>query len=329
MEQVNETIIYRVLNNQGTAKEAKDVAQWLATPEGQEWLAIAIVTDAEMIEKNILPTTENIPTEEMLKIILNKIRRRQFRRTVVAYAAVLIPCFLMVALWLNLNERIGGALLTDSSLESIMVDKGKKKEVVFQDGSSVVLNSCSSIKYPHRFGLAERRIELEGEAYFDIESNKLRPFVVEMNDGTEIRVLGTQFNVSAYNESNEINITLIDGSIEFKDPRQTILMSADEHLKYDRTTKAITVSKFRDSERITSWIDDILYFRDTPLSEVLATLERRYDVKFQITDASLPEFTYSMKSHPGSTLESVLNDLESISSVRFTKQGNTYIVSRR
>lgn len=329
MEPVNETIIYRVLNNQGTAKEAKTVAQWLATPEGQEWLAASIARDAEMIERNILPTMENIPTEEMLKIILNKIRRRQLRRTIVAWAAVLIPCFLMVALWLNLNERIGGVLLADSSVETITVDNGKKKEVVFQDGSSVVLNSCSSIRYPHRFGLAERRIKLEGEAYFDIESNKLRPFIVEMNDGAEIRVLGTQFNVSAYNESGDISVTLIDGSIEFKDSTQTIIMNPNEHLNYDRKTKTIIVSKLRDSERSMSWVDDILYFRDTPLPEVLTMLERRYDVKFQMADESLSGFTYSMKTHPGSTLESILKDLESISSVNFTKKGDTYIVSRR
>ena len=266
MEPVNETIIYRVLNNRGTAKEAKTVAQWLATPEGQEWLAASIARDAEMIERNILPTMENIPTEEMLKIILNKIRRRQIRRTIVAWAAVLIPCFLMVALWLNLNERIGGVLLADSSVETITVDNGKKKEVVFQDGSSVVLNSCSSIRYPHRFGLAERRIKLEGEAYFDIESNKLRPFIVEMNDGAEIRVLGTQFNVSAYNESGDISVTLIDGSIEFKDSTQTIIMNPNEHLNYDRKTKTIIVSKLRDSERSKSWGVKLCFCPSSPLS---------------------------------------------------------------
>ena len=79
MEPLSKTTIFRVINNRGTAEEARRVAAWLAISEGQEWLAAAIIQDADLLDRNILPLLEDIPTEEMIRIILRNISRRRHR----------------------------------------------------------------------------------------------------------------------------------------------------------------------------------------------------------------------------------------------------------
>lgn len=329
MATIEKTTIYRVINNQGTEEEAKKVAAWLATSEGQEWLSEAIIRDADLIDRDIIPLLEDIPTDEMLRIIIRRINRRRHRRIFFTCAAALVPCFLIVAMWLNLNNKIGGALLADTDIETVTVERGKKKDIVFQDGSSITLNSCSSIKYPHRFGLSERRIILEGEAFFDIESNSLRPFIVEMHNSTEVKVLGTQFCISAYDDSEVIDITLINGSIEFSDPSQTVTLAPNEHLNYNKRTKEVSVVQLYDSSKKLLWMKNILSFRDTPLSDVLSTLGRHYDVTFHISNEDLKNYSYSLNVRSDEPIENILKDIESISAIRFEQQGKHYIVVER
>ena len=301
MEPLSKTTIFRVINNRGTAEEAKRVAAWLATSEGQEWLAGAIIQDADLIDRNILPLLEDIPTEEMIRIILRNISRRRHRRIIFTCAAALIPCLVLVGMWLNINKKIGGVLLADENIETVVVEKGKKKEIVFQDGSSITLNSCSSLRYPHRFGLSERRVQLDGEAFFNIESNNLRPFIVEINKNAEIQVLGTQFNVSAYEDSDDIDITLINGCIQFSDELNQNLL----------------------------WMENILLFRDAPLMDVLSTLERNYNVTFHISNEAVKSYSYSLKAKSDEPIERILEDMENISNISFEKQGKHYIVKHR
>lgn len=329
MEPLSKTTIFRVINNRGTAEEAKRVAAWLATSEGQEWLAGAIIQDADLIDRNILPLLEDIPTEEMIRIILRNISRRKHRRIIFTCAAALIPCLVLVGMWLNINKKIGGVLLADENIETVVVEKGKKKEIVFQDGSSIILNSCSSLRYPHRFGLSERRVQLDGEAFFNIESNNLRPFIVEINKNAEIQVLGTQFNVSAYEDSDDIDITLINGCIQFSDELQTITLNPNECLNYDKNTKEISVRQIGDANQNLLWMENILLFRDAPLMDVLSTLERNYNVTFHISNEAVKSYSYSLKAKSDEPIERILEDMENISNISFEKQGKHYIVKHR
>lgn len=329
MGNIDKTTIYRVLNNKGSEKETEAVCKWLATNEGQEWLSSALSKDAELLDTGVLPLEDNVPVEDMIRIILARINRKKRRRFIFGAAAVCIPCVVMIALWTNINKRLGGVLRADAAIETLVTGAGEKKEVIFQDGTSVKLNSATTIEYPHRFGIAERRIRLDGEAYFDVESNNLRPFIVEMDKGTEIKVIGTKFNVAAYNESSEICVTLIDGCVEFKDPKQKKVMSPNEYLEYDKNTQEISIVTLTDASKNTMWTENTIIFRDTPLLEVLRTLERQYGIYFSIEDESLLKHHYSLKISTSSSLEDILNDLESISAVKFITKNNRISVYKK
>jgi len=122
-----------------------------------------------------------------------------------------IPVVLVLGVALRLDRQVGG-IFSAAEYDEFVVDRGRRTQCLFQDGSIAYLNSESKIIYPVKFGLFERRIQLEGEAYFKVEHNTRRPFVVEF-EGGEIRVLGTSFNVKAYRGDDIVAVTLDEGRV--------------------------------------------------------------------------------------------------------------------
>ena len=142
---------------------------------------------------------------------MHKIRIRRFWNYTFKIAAVLIPLALIIGIYMDLNSRVD--LFASSGYEEVTVPKGERLQLMFQDGSKVYLNSDSHIRYPKKFGLSERKVELSGEGWFEVAKLKDRPFIVKLNE-LDIQVLGTTFNVNAYKEDPNISIALNTGIIK-------------------------------------------------------------------------------------------------------------------
>ena len=162
-----------------------------------------------------------------------------------------------------------------------------------------------------KFGLFERRIRLEGEAYFEVTHNPRRPFVVEF-EGGEIQVLGTSFNVKAYRDDDIVAVTLDEGRV----------------VLYDRRSGEGRIVRGADAMRYSIWKDDVISFRDTPLAEVLETLSRWYDVRFETDGQPDRPISYTFATD-NTLLDSVLREMELISPVRFERTKTEIKVSFR
>lgn len=327
----DDIIIQRVLNNRGTTQEAKDVVAWFETEEGQQWLSVAIEKDAMEIDRGRIGTINTPSVDAVLDRINRRIRQRRVKFYFGLAAAVVVPCFLMIGMWMYLNNRVGGLILSDDEMEIVEALPAKKKEIFFQDGSYVILNSASRIVYPHRFGLSERRVQLFGEAYFNIKSNSLRPFIVELEDKSNLTVLGTTFNVEAYSNSDIVKVELIEGALRFQSIKGSYQMRPNDRLIYSKENKSVNIIHgVSDIENSVSWRDDILMFKDTPLREVLSKLERGYGTKFIITSNTLKSYTFTMRVDLNDSLSDILKDIESISDLKFEKaeKEEGYIVKR-
>lgn len=210
----SEEIIDKVLFDLGTAKEAESVARWFKTDEGYAYLTKKMDADFLSIKKDYeeLAAGHDIPSEKMLDIILMRINKKRKLRLYMSAAAILLPLVLFAGLFFQLNSRVN--LLGRVEYDEIYVPKGKRLQMMFQDGTSVHINSDTKIRYPKQFGLGNRKVFLEGEAYFVVEKNSKRPFVIEMDSAT-IKVMGTSFGVQAYPEKTEISVTLDEGKINF------------------------------------------------------------------------------------------------------------------
>lgn len=320
MKRPADIVIRRVLNQTATQKDAVEVAAWLATDEGQAWLSGEMDTDADEFAKGTVPLLEGIPTEELLRRIDRIIDRAKRRHLLFRAAAILIPCALILGMWFNMNSRLGGVLFSTPAMEETASQRGERREIIFQDGSKVFLNAGTTISYPQHFGLTERRVVLDGEAYFEVTPNAWRPFIVEIGDAA-VKVLGTSFDIKAYGLEPKVDVVLIEGKVEFSHGERQYVMAPSQRLVFDKTDGKIRIFAEENAGRSVLWRKDMLSFRDAPLQEVITTLERWYDVKFEVQDDAAYRSTFSLQT-PQLPLPELLGEMQNISDVRFeTEKG--------
>ena len=288
MDRPTDKQIADVLAGLASAEEAKRVAQWFATDAGSAYLSEAF--DLDM--KSIRPGNEDlyvphaIPSEEVWRRIKKQIRRYRVRRMLFRVAAVVLPFVLLLGLYYQVDSRV--ELFGDTGYEEIYVPNG----------------------------LDSREVELSGEAYFVVSKNEKRPFIVEL-DGPSIHVTGTAFNVQSYPDEKEITVSLDEGRINMQlVSDKEIPVLPGQQAVYDKEHDACRILRGEDMEYLSMWKQDIIAFKDTPLSEVLVKLRRWYDVAFEVS-GDVPEDLLITLTSEQTLLENVLRDLGKITPLTF------------
>ena len=308
--------IEEVLAGIASPEDAKYVAEWFATKEGSDYLEAAMTRDSGLIKNEFadLYVDHDIPSKKILEQIRKNIRIKKLKRICFRVAAVLIPVVLIVGLYMQLNSKVD--LFGTSEYEEVVVDKGERIQIMFQDGTKVYINSDSKLRYPKKFALNTREVFLEGEAYFVVAKNKNRPFIVNLS-GPAIHVLGTSFNVQDYPENKDIVVCLDEGNINLTLPTEKKYpVKPGERLVYNKDNQQCTISKMNDMRRLSMWKQNVIVFKDTPLSEVIKILNRWYNVEFKVEDENVLKYVYTLTSD-NTLLEKVLMDLEKIAPVKF------------
>ncbi|WP_455584405.1 FecR family protein [Bacteroides sp.] len=308
--------IEEVLAGIATPEDAKTVAEWFATEEGSDYLETAMTRDSEQMRNDMaeLYIDHEIPSTKILEQIKNNIRKKKLRRISLRIAAVLIPAIFIIGFYIQLNSRVD--LFGTSEYEELVVAKGERIQIMFQDGTKAYINSDSKLRYPKKFALNSREVYLEGEAYFVVAKNKQRPFIVNLN-GPAIHVLGTSFNVQDYPENKNIVICLDEGHVNLTLPSEKKYpVQPGERLVYNKENNQCTISRMDDMQRMSMWKQNIIVFKDTPLPEVIKVLNRWYDVDFKVEDNRALAYVYTLTSD-NTVLEKVLTDLEKIAPVKF------------
>ena len=308
--------IEKVLNGLASPDEARHVANWLSTEEGQKHLS-------EQMDKDWLTMPEGseelyvghaIPSDEMYEAIVRHINRKKRRRLWLQVAAVAIPFLFILGGFYYLNQQVD--IFGTSEMCEIQTKKGERIQVVFQDGTKVYLNSGSKMTYPKQFGFSMRTVAFEGEGYFVVSANHNRPFMVQL-DKAEVKVLGTSFNVQAYEEDENITVTLDEGIINFKSwTNEQNKMKPGESMRLDKRNGKLTNLEVIDTKPISLWKDDIISFKNASLNDVIKVLNRWYDVAFVVESQEAYSYSYTITSE-NTTLEKVLNDLERVAPVLF------------
>lgn len=200
---------------------------------------------------------------------------------------------------------------------------GVRSVITLADGTKVSLNAASSLEFPRGFKGEKRLVYLEGEAFFEVQKNPEKPFVVITNK-IATTVVGTSFNIEAYPEGEQINISLIEGKVRveaFKDSDQhqkteETFLTPGEQVIYRKDEQALKKGKF-DRNAATAWKDGMLYFKKADFKEIIDKLEKWYGVKFKVLNQNQGDirFTGTFQN------ETLKNILEAISySQKFTYQ---------
>jgi len=268
----------------------------------------------------------HLPNREVSDDIVRKIKKRvnpaksmrEWIMRIAAFLFVPVTVFALYQYFYNSKETEFEPELISSNqivipeqkepMMSYSVNSGVKGLVELPDGSKVWLNGNSRLKCPGEFDTTCRMVELTGEGYFVVVSNKKWPMYVKTSKNITVKVTGTEFNLSSYDNDNELRFTLVSGNVTLikEKTRQSYDVESSEELIIPDGDKMRIKKSMSDIRISTSWKDGFLVFEDIPMSEVVKKMERWYGVSFKIDDPEILNyhFTANFKS------ESVVQVLE-------------------
>ncbi|MGC9355806.1 MAG: FecR family protein, partial [Mariniphaga sp.] len=235
-------------------------------------------------------------------------------------AAILFIPILAAALYFYTNQPFSEELLTLST------QKGEHTNVILPDGSKVWLNVDTKLSYPVNYGVKSRDLELEGEAYFEVEKNKELPFEITAGNVTT-KALGTRFVISAYPESSEIRSSLVEGSVEVEYMKDFTLLNPGQQLVVTKNKPGFVVKTF-DEEYELGWKNNQLIFRLTPFDHVITELEKWYDVNIDYNPAAFKSETLTVRFEQHETLENVLKVISRATGFKYSVEDKNIKITK-
>ncbi len=210
---------------------------------------------------------------------------------------------------------------------TISVPEGGEYQVLLSDGSSVRLNSCSSLTYPVPFSGDAREVKLTGEAYFDVTKSD-KPFIVKTAD-IDVRVLGTSFNLSDYTTDREASVTLVQGRVAVREhgDEEEIHITPGTRFEYNRETNQTSVEEV-DTELYVSWMKGVFKFEDMRLEDIMTKLNRWYDCTVTYSDDALRDLRFTGAAEKDRSAGYILELIESITDVKFEIDGKNILIKR-
>ena len=176
---------------------------------------------------------------------------------------------------------------------SVEAPLGSKTKLYLPDGTLVWLNAGSRMTYSQGFGVDNRKVELEGEGYFEVKRNEKIPFFVKTKD-LQLQVLGTKFNFRDYPEDHEVVVSLLEGKVGLNNllrEEKEAVLSPDERAVLNKANGLLTVESVTPSNA-SQWTDGYLFFDEELLPDIAKELERSYNVKIHIANDSLKTFRF-------------------------------------
>jgi len=201
--------------------------------------------------------------------------------------------------------------------------------VTLEDGTEVWLNAESQLRYPETFDAAERRVEISGEAYFKVARDEQRPFYV-VSGGQEVRVLGTEFNIHAYQDEAAVYTTLVSGSISLRPlhGKSQLVLTPGNQAVFSKDDTAARVHSV-DTDVVTSWRSDAFVFEDQTAEQIMRTLSRWYDFQYEFADQQAAQ-TIFMGSIPRyGSFADVVSIFHKMGGIRIRQNGKKIVISSR
>lgn len=207
---------------------------------------------------------------------------------------------------------------------SITTPKGGEYKLTLSDGTKIWLNANSTLKYPTSFTAATRQVQMTGEIYFEVAHDKKKPFHVQIGD-MDVEVLGTHFNIQAYEDEKEIRTTLVEGAVKVKSSEQSALLKPGQQIVYNAANNHLTNPAKVNLEEVTAWKEGYFLFNQSSLQDVLQQIMRWYDIEIKyLGEIPNRKFSGGMSRH--SNLSDVLKILKE-SGIQFKLKGNTLMVA--
>ncbi len=345
---MNKSTLHQYIN--GTASEAEciEVLKWASEKKENRDYLNSLINLESTLSVIDAPRASDEQFEDFIKKLetdktsIKSPEKKFIFRKVLQYAAVLIliASVTLNIIWLSRRNVDKGSevlvaeavkdLSDDSELQEITVPNGCKSSIALPDGTKVILNSGSKIKFPLNFSDRSRNIAFSGEAFFDVAKDSLKPMVIALSNDYYINVLGTTFNLKSYSGEEKMSATLYTGKIR--------IFSATSNRSYEmRPNETITINgkdgkpkkiEEADPSAHSLWKEGILSFDETPMAEVIKSLERWHGLEIEVTDESILDYTITAKFENESATQ-ILELLTICVPVEYSIDGNKVILTKK
>lgn len=248
-------------------------------------------------------------------------RRRMHRITVVKKWGSIAAAILLCVVW-GL-DYFAAPINKQVAQYEIYVPYGQRQKVVLPDGTKIVLNAGSYLKYPEQFGKENRYVYFKGEAYFDVVKNTNYPFIIQSED-YKVRVLGTTFNLYNYEDSEELRLTLCTGKVLMNFGEEQLKLDPGEQLVLDKNNMYLE-REHVNTQNYTLWMQNKLYFNRTPIQEVIRRVERAYNCTIKL-DPNIALNNFISGTHDNKSLEAVLKSIRLATGIKYKKENDLYIL---
>ncbi len=269
--------------------------------------------DKDAALQNISKGIDTVETSNMFKA--RKVKRMNMMLRVAASVILIVSVGIAYFSWRNNATKYN---TTTTAVNEI-------RQLTLPDGTTVVLNSKSTIKYPKVFARNERRITLNGEAFFDVTPDKNHPFIIAL-DNMKIKVLGTSFNVNAYKNSSEASVVVESGIVKVSSGSNSVTVSKGESAILDRNSG--TLQKRKNSDlNFKAWKTKQIRFVNTSLNDALSTLEKVYRVDIETDNNSILANKRIDADFDKQSLDFILNTICETYHLNYTKNGDKYMIT--
>ena len=248
----------------------------------------------------------------------NKKQTGFFLNTLLKVAAVLIPAIIILYIYFSSNKEV-------KHLAFITTENTIQKRL--PDGTDVKINTNSKITYPESFAKNVREVSLEGEAFFDVAPNKEKPFIIHANN-SNIKVVGTSFNVNAYKENEDVEVAVSTGKVllyginkSTGDTGMVVLEPGDKGFFNAKTGKARKMALTNENDMF--WLNRTLVFNKTELSEVVKILNKDYKVNIILKNKDIDSLRLSA-TFKDQSIESVIDVISTTFNLKVTKNKSTF-----
>lgn len=252
---------------------------------------------------------------------LNFHTRRLFMiRTFGTAAAVLLLC---LSVWTAYVYMQPVSIQTVTTL-------AETRSINLPDGSLVTLNHYSSLSYPERFKSGNREVELNGEAYFEVNKDKKHPFIVK-TEIIDVQVLGTQFNVDAYLNNPDVRTTLLTGSVAVsnKNKSSRIILKPNEVAIYNKEKKKLTRQTLDNAKDEISWRHGEFIFDNWQLQDIARELSNSFGTTIHIADTALQNYRITARFRNGEDLETILSVLHNAGYFDYSQNNKQVIITTK
>ena len=207
---------------------------------------------------------------------------------------------------------------------TISTPRATQYQIVLSDGTKVWLNAASSLRYPTVFTGKDRKVELTGEGYFEVARIKEKPFHVQTGD-LEVEVLGTHFNIMAYEDEDAIQTTLLEGTVKVSHNNQSDLLKPGKQASLGRDNNKLTVS-VANVQQAVAWKNGYFYFDKSDVKAIMRQVSRWYDLDI-VYESPVPEMKFSGKIERNLPLSGITHLLES-GQIHFRIEGKKCILMK-